>query len=598
MPDSSPNRTNRPSFIDRLDSLIFGGLRSLFQSGSSSRSFFIAAVVLVVGMAAAGYAAPEYWDKIRGPLPAIPARPFRLGLDLQGGSHLVYEANMALIPESERKEALNGVRDVIERRVNAFGVSEPLVQTATVGDAHRLIVDLAGVHDVQKAIEQIGKTPILEFKEEDPAPPVLTEEQKKLVDEADTQAKQKAQEVLEKLKSPDADFAALAKEYSDDPGSAEKGGELGFFGPGIMVPEFQAAAEKLAVGETTSDLVSTEFGYHIIKKIAERDAPAPEIETDQGTLTASSTTKEWNVAHILVRKIRGQDLVSPWKSSGLSGKQLERATVTFDQQTSAVQVALQFDKEGTELFADITKRNIGKRVAIFLDGQLLSDPVVQTEILNGQAVITGTYTIPQAKQFARDLNAGALPVPINLVSQQTIGPTLGADSLQKSVQAGLVGFLLVAIFAILLYRLPGAAAVVVLLVYAALNALIYKLVPVTLTLSGIAGFILSIGMAIDSNVLVFERLKEELRERPLKEALEEAFKRAWTSIRDGHLSILISCAVLYWFSSSLIRGFALTLALGTIISLFTATVTTRAVLRALVMTPLSRVPWLFLSRRS
>jgi protein-export membrane protein SecD len=239
------------------------------------------------------------------------------------------------------------------------------------------------------------------------------------------------------------------------------------------------------------------------------------------------------------------------------------------------------------LFAELTKKNVGQQVAIFLDGNVLSAPVVNQEILGGRAVITGNFTLEEAKLLARRLQAGALPVPITLVAQQSVGPTLGADSLTKSINAGMVAFLLIAIFAILIYRLPGMAAVVVLVIYAALNAATFKLVPITLTLSGIAGFILSIGMAIDSNVLVFERLKEELKSGlALEPALEEAFKRAWTSIRDGHVSILISCAVLFWFSSSLIKGFALTLALGTVISLFTATVTTRTVLRALAKTPL------------
>jgi preprotein translocase subunit SecD len=218
--------------------------------------------------------------------------------------------------------------------------------------------------------------------------------------------------------------------------------------------------------------------------------------------------------------------------------------------------------------------------------------------VGGQAVITGTFTITEAKLLAQRLQAGALPVPINLIAQNTVGPTLGADSLNKSLQAGVIGFILVAIFAILLYRVPGVSAVIVLVLYAGLNAALYKLAPITLTLSGIAGFILSIGMAIDSNVLVFERLKEELESgKDLSRAMEEAFKRAWTSIRDGHVTILISSAVLFWFSSSMIKGFAFTLALGTLISLFTATVTTRTVLRLLVRSPLSKWPWLFLAKR-
>jgi protein-export membrane protein SecD len=350
-----------------------------------------------------------------------------------------------------------------------------------------------------------------------------------------------------------------------------------------MVPSFESAAFAIPKG-TISDVVETEFGFHLIHKQDER------------------TVRDARVRAVEIRKTIEADIVPPpdrWKSTPLTGRQLQSAKLDFDQYLGSVQVSLQFNDEGSQLFADITKRNVGRQVAIFLDGELISDPIVQQEIIGGRAVITGSGDVEEAKLLARRLNAGALPVPITLIAQQTVGPTLGADSLTKSLNAGLIGFVLVALFAILLYRLPGAAAVVVLIIYAALNAAMYKLVPITLTLSGIAGFILSIGMAIDSNVLVFERLKEELKEegRSLVTALEDSFKRAWPSIRDGHITILISCAVLFWFSSSIIKGFALTLALGTLISLFTATVTTRAVLRALVHSPMAKWPALFLASR-
>jgi preprotein translocase subunit SecD len=271
--------------------------------------------------------------------------------------------------------------------------------------------------------------------------------------------------------------------------------------------------------------------------------------------------------------------------------------VDFDQRTGQIQVVLQFNGDGGKLFAEITKRNIGKPVAIFLDGQPISVPTVQGEILGGQAVISGNFNLADAKTLARRLQAGALPVPIKLIAQQTVGPTLGTDSLEQSLKAGLVGFLFVALYMILLYRLPGLVSIVALGLYAALSAATFKLIPVTLTLSGIAGFILSIGIAVDANVLVFERLKEEWMEgKGLSVALSDSFKRAWLSIRDGHMTVLISCAVLYWFSSSLIRGFALTLAIGTIISLFTAVVSTRTLLRLLAGTPIAKFGWLFLKK--
>jgi preprotein translocase subunit SecD len=287
-----------------------------------------------------------------------------------------------------------------------------------------------------------------------------------------------------------------------------------------------------------------------------------------------------------------------WKNTELTGKNLKRAVVNFDQ-TGIPQISLQFDDEGAELFGEITKRNVGKPVAIFLDGEALSVPTVQAEITGGQAVITGTFTVPEAKLLAQRLQAGALPVPIALIAQQSVGPTLGQASVDQSLRAGLLGFLLIMIFMILLYRVPGLFAILALVLYAGVSFALFKTIPVTLTLSGIAGFILSLGIAVDANVLVFERLKEELAEdKTLVQALEEAFRRAWPSIRDGHVTVLISCAVLYWFSSSIIKGFALTLAIGTIMSLFTAVFACRTMLRAVALTPLAKSGWLFLKPRS
>jgi preprotein translocase subunit SecD len=252
----------------------------------------------------------------------------------------------------------------------------------------------------------------------------------------------------------------------------------------------------------------------------------------------------------------------------------------FDQRTGGVQVALIFDDEGSKLFGDITKRNIGKPVAIYLDGQPISTPVVQTEIDSGQAVISGNFSVQDGKLLAQRLNAGALPVPITLVAQQSVGPTLGQDSVKASLIAGLWGFIFVAAFMLILYRLPGLIAIGALVLYTAISLSIFKLLPVTLTLSGIAGFILSIGIAVDANVLIFERFKEEVKTgKTIKLALEEAFKRAWPSIRDGNMTTLISCVVLYWFSSSVIKGFALTLAIGVLLSMFSAIVATRTLLR-------------------
>jgi protein-export membrane protein SecD len=386
---------------------------------------------------------------------------------------------------------------------------------------------------------------------------------------------------LKKKITPE-NFIELTKQNSQEPGAAQAGGELGWFAAGELLPQFDSVIFSQATG-TVSDVVESPAGFHLLLKEGERKQNDVRIRV------------------IEFKKLVKEDILPPqgqWKDTKLTGKQLQSAKLEFDSQTRRAQIALQFDDEGSKLFAELTRNNIGKPIAIFLDGQSLSEPVVQTEIIGGRAVITGSYSINDAKLLARRLTAGALPVPIKLIAQQTVGPTLGADSLARSLKAGLAGFALVALFMILLYRLPGFVSIVALALYAALLAALFKLIPVTLTLSGIAGFILSLGIAVDANVLVFERLKEEWRTgKDLVDAMEEAFHRAWPSIRDGHMTVLISCAVLYGFSSSGIRGFALTLAIGTLLSLFTAVVSTRTMMRLVAHTPLKRFSWLLLKPR-
>lgn len=656
-------------------------------------------LVLFLVTGSISYPAPTNWliGQVNGvagtKIPTI-SIPFSLGLDLQGGTRLEYEADLSSVAPSEREEAMNGVRDVIERRVNALGVSEPLVQVVQAGESWRITAELAGIRDINQAIRMIGETPILEFKEaNNEARRPMTEEEQAQLAEKNREERARAEEILSEARKPGIDFtmlvaektenetrkasggdlgfirgqdeadellaAAIAvepgtvldkvyetsrsyvvarveeikdtpevlgkhllisyqgaqggfstftkeearakidalkeqatpenfeelvKQNSQEPGAIESGGDLGWFGPGAMVQAFEDVIFAQETG-TISDVVETEFGFHLIWK---QDA---------------RTVKDARLSAIEIRKTISDDIVpppDPWKSTALTGQHLESAKLDFDPQFGTALVALQFNKEGGDLFAEITKRNIGKQVAIFLDGQIISDPVVQTEIIGGRAVIQGSGNVEEAKLLARRLQAGALPVPINLIAQQTVGPTLGADSLNASLVAGLIGFALVALYMMLFYRLPGVASVLALALYAAIAAAAFKAIPITLTLSGIAGFILSIGIAVDANVLVFERLKEELQEegRSLAMALEDSFKRAWPSIRDGHVTILISCAVLFWFSSSVIKGFALTLAVGTIISLFTAVVSTRTILRWMASTRAGTWSRLFLKPNS
>lgn len=662
-----------------------------------NRTAFGAVSLIVLAFGAGILSFPKEWNgamtamngKVGFHLPYVPERDFTLGLDLKGGAHLVYEADMSLIAEEERETALEGVRDVVERRVNAFGVAEPIVQTNSVEGHYRVLVDLPGVTDVQSAIAQIGETPVLTFRT--PVTDISTTptaEQQEQISAAQEKERADAIVVMDKALAGE-DFSALAKQYSvdastkdaggyigfvaaddaeydglitqieknrtkvgvvkglyegtstmhvvkylskkteaepkishilicyagatgctqartkeeasalamqlkseattknfadlaktnsDDGGSKDSGGDVGYVTRGKMVKPFEDAAYATK-DMKISDVVETEFGYHILYRSGSRPA------------------RTYELAHIEMPWTTASDVltVDPWKNTELSGKDLKHAVVAFDQNTGAPYIVLQFNENGTELFGALTKENVGKVIGIFLDGQAITTPVVQEPIYGGEASITGNFTIAEAKMLAQRLNAGALPVPISVISQQTIGPALGSASLDLSIQAGLVGFLLVALFVIGYYRLPGVVAVVALGAYALINIALFKILGVTITLSGIAGFIFSLGIAIDANVLIFERLKEELRSgRDVPTATEEAFRRAWPSIRDGNATTLIATAILYMMTSGSVRGFALTLALGVFVSLFCAFVIVRFMLRRCARVPALRKRIFFL----
>ncbi len=496
-----------------------------------------------------------------------------LGLDLKGGTSLIYRADMSKVPSADRASALLGVRDVIERRVNPNGVAEQQVQTSRVSGEYRVSVDLVGVGDINQAIQLIGQTPLLEFRQL--ATPTGL---------ADADAKAKADTVLALVKKPKADFTALAKQYSDDTGTKDAGGDLGWAQQGQFVTAFDDELFKnLKDGQVSPTPVKTEFGYHIIERIASRT-----------TNVNGKDVLEVHAAHILIGVVTSPINSNNYVTTQLTGKQLKRADVVFDQSSGAPQVQLQFNSEGTKLFAELTKANLNKVIAIYLDGSPISEPRVQTEITNGTAVITGSFALKDAKDLAKRLNAGALPVPITLISQSNVGPSLGRDSIDRSLVAGLIGLILVAIFMIVYYRLPGLLAVFALGIYTLITLAIFKLWPVTLTLAGIAGFILSIGMAVDANILVFERTKEELAQgRPLMSAIDEGFRRAWLSIRDSNVSSLLTAFILIGFGSSLIKGFAFTLSIGILVSMFSALTVTRTFLRLVVSRWMGKHLWLF-----
>ncbi|MFH1713123.1 MAG: protein translocase subunit SecD, partial [Candidatus Jacksonbacteria bacterium] len=448
---------------------------------------------------------------------------------------------------------------------------------------YRIIVELPGITDIKQAIAKIGDTPVLEFKEQaEPVP--LTEEERQEREKYNKAQKEKAETVLsEVLDQSDEIFAEKAKNLSEDPGSKENGGDLDFANKGMFVPEFEEVLfEKLEDGQTYNQIVESAFGYHIIRRIESRCKNTKTDEIAECADDQPEIIQEARGRHILFIK-QSLDLKAPldqWKNTQLSGENLKKAAVVFDQQTGFPIVSLEFNSEGAKLFEDITGRNVEKQVAIFLDGAIISAPRVNEKISGGNAVITGNFTVTEARDLAKRLNAGALPVNINLVSQQQIGASLGYESVHKSFIAGIIGMIIVACFMIAYYRLPGLIASIALLIYSLIIITLFKLIPVVMTLSGVAGFILTIGMAVDANVLIFERLKEELKSgKTLQAAIDEGFSRAWASIRDSNISTLITAFILIWLGESMIKGFGVTLAIGILISMFTAIAVTRVLLK-------------------
>lgn len=372
---------------------------------------------------------------------------------------------------------------------------------------------------------------------------------------------------------------------------------------GVTEPSISTESSSLASGEREYRLIvelpsvtDIQTAENIIGKTptlmfkTERTAAETEaILKAQGNIKSGTTKMKAKMVDGKITLVPDSILLEDpyFKDTELTGEYLKRARTEFSQSAGGGQlagapiIALEFNEQGAKLFAKMTKENIGKRIGIYLDGELQQAPVVQTEISDGNAIITGTYTPDEVKRIVRDLNQGALPIPISKLSSNVIGPTLGQDALAASFKVIIIGFLAIVLFMLLLYRLPGLIAGVALAIYGIVTLALFKLVPITLTAAGIAGFVISFGIAIDSNILVFERMKEEFKKgRTLHDAITTGFDRAWTSIRDANLSGLITSLVLFWFGTSLIQGFAITLGLGILVSMFTALVITKTLLHA------------------
>ncbi|MCC6643372.1 protein translocase subunit SecF [Candidatus Peregrinibacteria bacterium] len=694
-------------------------------------------------------------------LPFLPKEIYEqkvnLGLDLQGGSQLDYKVDLRNVPEKDRSAIVEGIITVIQKRVNGLGVAEPNIYPSQVGEETHIIVELAGIKDLDQAKETVGKTIQLEFKERRDTPdPAYAEEIKtkaeaalatakttedfnvfgegeqqsnpgkvyynevndwqykealpnsladtlftlekgqvsdkllesdgeyaldatgsvvqmngynivKLIDKqtvdkaineprkvktahiliafkgasgADTkvtrseeEAKQLADEIVNKLKEnkPENTFDSLAKQYSDDSSNKDQGGVIDTY---IAADDKQFASEYVkAANEITrigdvSAPIKSPFGYHLIKLL--------EIKEPVNTTEKADQIK---YARLFYNNVDDQ-----WQATELNGKYFQRAEVQFDQLYQP-HVAISFNSEGAKLFEDLTGKNINKPLAIFVGGNLISAPNVNQKIVGGTAVITGQFTIKEAEELARDLNTGAIPAPILLVGQYNIGASLGQNALDSSLWAGLIGFGIIALFMIFYYRLAGFIATIALAIYTAIliflikcslplplslgisvaifGYIVYRVLnskesgpeklialvlscfilffvsfllstSIVMTLAGVAGVILSIGMAVDANILIFERIKEELRDgRPVDSAVTVGFDRAWNSIKDSNFSSLITCAILFYFGSSIIQGFAFNLAAGILVSMFSAISVTRVLLSVTMNSKLGNIKGFF-----
>lgn len=646
-----------------------------------------------------------------------------LGLDLQGGSQLDYKIDLSNVEESDHDQIVEGILEVINERVNRLGVSEPNIYLSNVGDERHVIVELAGVKDLDEAKDQVGKTIQLEFKTESEA----TEN-----DNLDV-VKENAETFKVELEESD-DFTSVAKlEAAADPTHVVYDTKSGLFEDQIQGDILLDRLKSLSVGEYTSEYFEDTLGFAIVgerivqnegytfvklnnKEEVEREKVTPRevelktllipyegasdssaiiskedaalrgadilaeisnsektlddygsefvlnsdllvdaIELEQikpeleaeGDVYQVSIDTEYGIVLAQAESITEESeetvldmaysyetlvfstLPDPWEDTELNGSMFERADLSFYNGITPV-VSVKFNAEGAKLFEQLTEENVGKRIAIFVGGNLISSPVVNQKISGGEAIISGNFDLDGAQELARDLNTGAIPAPILLSGQYTIGASLGHAALVSSLKAGALGLVLLALYMIAYYRVAGLLANVALAIYSVLLVFLIKAsmpmwlaliiafviycvtlakiygskeklvektlsfvvstfalfflsfllsAPVVLTLAGIAGIVLSIGMAVDANVLIFERIREEIKDgRTYKKAVEEGFDKAWSSIRDSNFSSLITCGILYAFGSSIIRGFALNLAAGILISMFTAVAVTRSML--------------------
>lgn len=557
---------------------------------------------MLLAIFSAAYILP--WKTIGISTP-FPVTEYKLGLDLHGGVELDYKIDLEDAKkkgsEFQPKDIIEGLKSIVEKRVNSLGTAEPTIQTASYGGEEHIIVQIPtqnfdgesmtdeekkAKNDeyITKAKETIGKVVRLEFKE-----------QKTTVTDADKQERTDiATKLLAEIGEAKYPFATIANKYKDQyenieyrAGSgttSEIPAEFSFTGmESVQTPyvstkimETQKGAGYTLGKDNKLEQIEGEKGYSIVR-IKSITSVEKERDIKTGTGAGEVTKKEKYTAKVYdYEGIFVSQKPSEWTAAKtedgrvLDERYLTKASVSFSQ-GFAPQVDLLFNADGGKIFAELTKRLMGQQIAIFVGGELLTAPTVQSVIPDGRAVITGNYTAESAKKLSTDINTGIVPAPIYLTSERTIDAKIGADSLRVIINAGLIGLLLIIGFLILIYRVSGLMAGIALIIYGLLLLAIVKSFGIVLTLASIAGIILSIGLAIDANILIFERTKEELRKGvEVEKAIIVGFGKSWSAIWDSHITSFTSAVVLYIFGISLIKGFGLMLGLGILLSLFTA----------------------------
>ena len=566
----------------------------------------------------------------------------KLGLDLQGGSHLVYQAvltNAAGEPTKPTADQMDSLRRIIERRVNETGLGEPIIQL--LGD-DRLLVQMPGVGDPERAKAIIGETAQLEFKHRQfnvPVPVELGAEEILSVSigmfpepvTTSTESVPGSEPSTSSL--PQTTVTTTAATSTDDGGqgatstaSGADGGDAPVIELSFLLVEFTDAGAEIfdaVILRMVESAFALSTGSSSPVNRLQVDITGDEFRTMTIPAQFVARVEGTNIFGMALLSTAGQPIANTIEETralfgvepevdfveiygafdediGLTGDDLTRAYAGTHSASGLPIVNIEFNAEGARAFGELTQLIVDTpdRIAIFLDDEELIAPAVNQVITGGAAFIQGQdFTPERARDISQLLEAGRLPIPIELVQERDVDAILGADSLRKSVIAGLIGLALVLFFMVAYYRVPGLVAAVALVIYGAIVLMLFKLIPVTLTLSGLAAAILSVGMAVDANILIFERMKDELRAgRTLLTSINIGFNRAWPAIRDGNVSTLITCAILFWFADTLgatvVQGFAATLAIGVLVSMFSAIVVSRTLLRLVATTRLAtRVSW-------